>query len=221
MHQKWDERYKEQEFAYGKEPNVFFKEQLPAFPPGTILMPADGEGRNGVHAASLGWKVTSFDLSVEGRSKALQLAKEKGVTLEYIVADMEQLYFEKATFYAIGLIYAHVDAEKKALFHRKINDWLKPGGVLILEAFSKAHLHFNERDPKVGGPKEIGMLYDKAEILADFKNYGILLLAEEVIVLQEGKYHSGEGSVIRFVGKKGLQEEKDCEKKSCSLKDAS
>ena len=58
---KWDERYKEEKFAYGKEPNLFFKEWLPKFKPGSILMPADGEGRNGVYAAKLGWKVTSFE----------------------------------------------------------------------------------------------------------------------------------------------------------------
>jgi SAM-dependent methyltransferase len=202
MNQKWDERYKEEEFAYGKKPNLFFKEWLSTFEPGSILMPADGEGRNGVFAAQLGWKVTSFDLSTEGQSKALQLAKEKRVTLEYIVADFEQLDFEKESFDAIGLVYAHFPAEKKSIFHKKLNDYLKPGGILILEAFSKRHLHFNELNPKVGGPKDIDMLYATAEIIADFDNYEVLLLAEETILLNEGKYHIGEGAVIRFVGRK-------------------
>jgi hypothetical protein len=46
------------------------------------------------------------------------------------------------------------------------------------------------------------MLFSKEEIKTDFKNYEILLLKEEEIDLQEGIYHQGRGSVIRFVGKK-------------------
>lgn len=202
MSQKWDERYKEQEFAYGKAPNLFFKEWLPKFEPGSILMPADGEGRNGVFAATLGWKVTSFDLSIEGQSKALQLAKENRVSLEYIVGDFEQLTFEKETFDVMGLVCAHFPAEKKSIFHKKLNDYLRPGGIIIFEAFSKSHLHLNKLDPKVGGPKDIDELYSIAEIIADFKNYEVLLLAEEEIFLSEGEYHNGKGSVIRFVGRK-------------------
>jgi len=202
MQQKWDERYKEQEFAYGKDPNDFFKEWLPKFAPGSILMPADGEGRNGVFAARTGWKVTSFDLSVKGQAKALQLARENDVALEYIVADLDHLMFESGSFDAIGLVYAHFSAEKKSVFHKKLNDYLRPGGIVIFEAFSKSHLHFIELDPKVGGPRDIDMLYSKEEITADFANYEMLLLTEEEIVLNEGKYHIGKGAVIRFVGRK-------------------
>jgi len=202
MNQKWDERYKEQEFAYGKNPNEFFKEWLPKFIPGSLLMPADGEGRNGVYAAKLGWDVTSFDLSVEGQSKALQLATENQVTIKYIVGDFEKLMFEKESFDAIGLVYAHFSAEKKSVFHQKLNDCLRPGGIVIFEAFSKKHLLFKKRNPRIGGPDDINMLYSKEEIAADFENYDTVLLAEEEILLAEGKYHIGTGSVIRFVGRK-------------------
>lgn len=202
MNQKWDERYKDHEFAYGKDPNMFFKEWLPKFEPGSILMPADGEGRNGIFAARLGWKVTSFDLSVEGQSKASQLARENGVVLEYIVGDLGQLNFERETFDTIGLVYAHFSAEKKSIFHNKLNEYLRGDGIIILEAFSKKHIHFNKLNPKVGGPKDINMLYSKAEIIADFENYEVLMLEEEEILLNEGKYHIGKGSVIRFVGRK-------------------
>lgn len=202
MNQKWDERYKDQAFAYGKDPNLFFKEWLLKFEPGSILMPADGEGRNGVFAARQGWKVISFDLSVNGQSKAQQLAAEHHVTLEYIVGDLVDLSFEKESFDAIGLVYAHFSAEKKAVFHKKLDACLKTGGIIILEAFSKKHIQLNKLNPEVGGPKDMDMLYNKAEIIADFKNYEILMLAEEEILLNEGKYHMGKGAVIRFIGRK-------------------
>lgn len=202
MNQKWDERYKDHEFAYGKDPNIFFKEWISQLEPGNILMPADGEGRNGVFAAHLGWKVTSFDLSKEGQSKALLLAKENDVDIEYIVGDLERLEFELETFDAIGLVYAHYSAEKKSMFHKKLNSYLKPGGIIILEAFSKRQMHFKKINPKIGGPEDINMLYSKAEITTDFDNYEVLMLEKEEILLNEGKYHNGKGSVIRFVGRK-------------------
>lgn len=198
----WDERYMENEFVYGKKPNLFFKEWIQKLETGAILMPADGEGRNGVFAAQLGWKVTSSDLSEEGKLKALDLAKENNTTLEYLVGDLVQLHFDTATFDAIGLIYAHFSADKKSTLHKKLNDYLKPGGVIIFEAFSKLHLFYNELDPKVGGPKDIDMLFSIAEIEADFENYEILVLEEKEIISDEGKYHIGKGSVIRFVGRK-------------------
>ena len=202
MNQKWDERYKDNEFAYGTEPNVFFKEWLLKFEPGKILMPADGEGRNGVFAAQLNWNVTSFDLSTEGQQKALKLAKENKVSLDYIVGDLEQLEFEKNSFDAIGLIYAHFSAETKSKLHKKLNDYLKPGGIVIFEAFSKRHLDLKKANPKVGGPDNSNDLFSTAEILADFEKFEILYLEEEEIILNEGKFHVGTGSVIRFVGKK-------------------
>jgi SAM-dependent methyltransferase len=202
MNQKWDERYKDNEFAYGTEPNVFFKEWLLKFEPGRILMPADGEGRNGVFAAQLNWNVTSFDLSAEGQQKALKLAKENKVSLDYIVGDLEQLEFEKNSFDAIGLIYAHFSAETKSKLHKKLNDYLKPGGIVIFEAFSKRHLDLKKANPKVGGPDNSNDLFSTAEILADFEKFEILYLEEEEVILNEGKFHIGTGSVIRFVGKK-------------------
>jgi len=202
MDKKWDERYKEAAFAYGKEPNLFFKEWLEKFEPGALLIPADGEGRNGVFAAGLGWKVTSFDLSAEGRGKALALAGEHGVTLDYIVGDLQQLHFERDSFDAIGLVYAHFAGDKKAMFHKKLDAFLRPGGIIIFEAFSKRHIDYVRFDAKVGGPQDIDMLYSEAEIMADFANYEVLLLEEAEILLNEGKYHNGMGSVIRFVGRK-------------------
>ena len=198
----WDERYSNQEFAYGKLPNVFFEESIQKLKPGKILMPADGEGRNGVYAAKLGWNVTAIDLSLEGKQKALALAKENNVTINYLVNDLIQLDFEKESFDAIGLIYAHFSAENKSLLHKKLDKYLKPGGLIIFEAFSKAHLQFNQLNPKVGGPKDIDTLFSIQEIAADFSNYEFIVLAENEVDLAEGKYHIGKGSVIRFIGRK-------------------
>lgn len=94
MAQIWDDRYKNEEFAYGTQPNDFFKEYLIKFtkqPPtdpcitSKILMPADGEGRNGVYAAQLGWSVLASDLSIEGKNKAMKLVGDRNLQYEYQV----------------------------------------------------------------------------------------------------------------------------------------
>ncbi|PSK91057.1 class I SAM-dependent methyltransferase [Taibaiella chishuiensis] len=198
----WNERYNEPGFAYGKTPNLFFKSWLETLEPGRILLPADGEGRNGVFAAQLGWQVTATDLSITGRTKALQLAREQGVTLDYQVGDLEEMHFEPSSFDVIALIYAHFTAAKKSLLHRRLDTYLRPGGTLIFEAFSKAHLPLRQSNPAVGGPQDIDMLCSETELKADFPGYDIHLLRQEEIALNEGKYHIGTGSVIRFAGRK-------------------
>ncbi|NLR65721.1 class I SAM-dependent methyltransferase [Chitinophaga varians] len=202
MKQKWDERYQNDFFVYGKEPNEFFREWLPKFTPGTILMPADGEGRNGVFAAQQGWQVTSFDQSEAGKVKAMQLAAERQVSLDYIVGDLEDLQFEAASFDAMGLIYAHFAGDKKAPFHQQLDSYLKPGGIIIFEAFSKQHRGFKAANPRVGGPDGTDDLYSKEEITTYFGNYDILMLEEEEILLNEGQFHVGKGAVVRFAGRK-------------------
>lgn len=200
--EEWDSRYREQGYAYGENPNLFFSQWLPRFEPQSILMPADGEGRNGVYAATLGWQVTSFDLSSEGKAKALQLADKKQVALQYIVGDFSEIQFERETFDAIGLFYAHFPAEEKFEFHQKLHNYLKPGGVVIFEAFSKNHLPYKKANPSVGGPGNVDVVFSTVEIETYFPNYEILVLEEAVVELKEGKYHIGQGSVVRFVGRK-------------------
>ena len=89
----WDERYAEEEFAYGIEPNAFFGEELKKLTPGKILLPADGQGRNAVYAASLGWDVTAFDMSAVGKERALQLAERKGVAIDFQVGTIPNIGF--------------------------------------------------------------------------------------------------------------------------------
>lgn len=198
----WSERYAQPEFAYGEAPNEFFKEQIEMLAPGKILMPADGEGRNGVYAASLGWEVHAFDLSLEGKKKALQLAEKHNVKLHFDVGDFAELSYEAESFDAMGLIFAHFPPDKRKDFHHRLVSSLKPGGTVIFEAFSKEHLNYNSKNPGVGGPKLAPALFSIEEIHEEFPGIEPTLLEETVVDLNEGKYHIGQGSVIRFVGKK-------------------
>ncbi|QQP51340.1 Uncharacterized protein FKW44_012666, partial [Caligus rogercresseyi] len=84
----WDSHFAQDEYVFGEEPNVYFKEELDKLEVGKILLPAEGEGRNGVYAAKKGWKVFAFDQSMKGKAKAEKLAQKHGVTLDYGIADL-------------------------------------------------------------------------------------------------------------------------------------
>lgn len=199
---RWDERYRTDEFAYGEEPNNYLKEQLEKLPVGTILFPAEGEGRNAVFAARLGWIVSAFDISTEGKRKALQLAQTHKVTIDYQVGELQALQYAGGQFDVIALIYAHFPTDIKSLYHKTLDRYLRKGGFVIFEAFSKKHLDYIARNEHVGGPKDIAMLFSIEEIESDFANYEIIELEEMEIELNEGFFHNGTGSVIRFVGRK-------------------
>lgn len=199
---RWDDRYKSEEFAYGEQPNNYLKEQIEKLETGTILFPAEGEGRNAIFAAKLGWEVSAFDISEEGKNKALKLADANAVSIDYQVGELETLDFQKEQFDVIALIYAHFPAEIKSIIHKQLNQLLRKDGIIIFEAFSKKHLEYLAINDKVGGPKDIESLFSIEEIKADFPNYEIIELEEKEIELSEGLFHNGIGSVIRFVGRK-------------------
>ncbi len=197
---RWNERYSSEAFAYGDQPNNYLREQVEKLKPGAILFPAEGEGRNAVFAARLGWTVSAFDISTEGKKKAQLLAGKNNVTIDYQVGELETLNYQPGQFDAIALIYAHFPAGIKSAMHQTLSQYLRKGGYIIFEAFSKSHLDYLAKNEKVGGPKDIASLFSTEELRADFAGYEIIELTEKEIELSEGAFHDGTGSVIRFTG---------------------
>ncbi len=192
----WDHVYATKEYKYGTAPNVFFAENIKEISPGKILFPAEGEGRNAVYAALQGWKVSAFDRSYIAKKKALQLAEKRGVEIEYLHGGFEEMTFQKESFDCIVLIYAHFP-EKRELYHGIISYWLKPGGKLILEGFSKGQKNNNS-----GGPKDPDLLFSKKELQNDFNSLSKIEIEEKTIELSEGRLHQGSAEVVRMIGVK-------------------
>ncbi len=191
----WDERYAGVDSVYGKEPNKFFKEQIDKIKPGKILMPGDGEGRNGVYTAVNGWIVDSVDYSAVARDKAVQFAHDSGTKISYLVIDLAE-YEPHLNYYdAVGMIFLHLNKDLRKTFFEKAVKSLKPGGTLIFEGYSKEQLGRTS-----GGPQNLEMLYDMDEIKNIFNELNAEIAVKELVSLSESKFHSGEASVIRFVG---------------------
>lgn len=192
----WDERYAASEYIYGEEPNVWFAEKIKQLSPGRLLLPCEGEGRQAVYAAALGWEVEAFDQSETGREKALALAAKKGQTIHYSLADAME-YQHAEPFDALALVYAHMPEKLRTAFHQRMAAQLKPGGTLILEGF-----HTSQLGRSSGGPRDLSMLFTPEMLEADFAGFHILHLGVEEVQLNEGTYHSGAAKVVRMLALK-------------------
>lgn len=203
MKEFWNEKFRNKEYVYGKTPNQFFKETLDNLNiEGKILHPAEGEGRNAVYSAQKGLSVFAFDISKEGKNKALKLAKENNVSIDYKVCELLDLPFENETFDAACLTYAHFGPNLREKYHKKIGELIKLGGLVIIEGFSKNNLELKLKNPRIGGPGNIDLLFSEEEIENDFSDFEIITLEEKKIELKEGFLHDGFSKVIRFVGRK-------------------
>ena len=193
----WNDRYRENETSYGDRPNLFLEQELKKLTPGKILLPAEGEGRNALHAVRRGWTVDAFDFSEIGRDKALEKASKEGLSLSYSIEDLSTIQLEEERYDGVALIYAHMPSTYRREFHAQVIRTLKPGGTVILEAFSKSQLGLPS-----GGPKDPDWLYALSDLKKDFSRLSRLNGEEVEIILDEGPFHQGKARVIRLVGKK-------------------
>jgi D-arabinose 1-dehydrogenase-like Zn-dependent alcohol dehydrogenase len=193
----WDSRFNGEDFLYGKEPNEFFAGFISQLSKkGKLLLPAEGEGRNAVFAAKMGWEVTAIDSSAVGRDKALKFAKDEGVEINYEIFDLSNFETYPAQYDLIALVFGHFASDIRRDLHYKFIKSLKKGGHLLVEAFAKEQINNNS-----GGPKDIDMLYSLPMLTDDFSELSILKLCQEKVFLNEGLHH-GWAAVVRFIGEK-------------------
>lgn len=193
----WNQRYREEELAYGEEPNAFVKTQLSLRKPGKVLFPAEGQGRNSLFAASLGWQVDAFDYSEEARNSTIKQAERRGLQIHYQVQNFLEWKSPGELYDLIVLCYVHLKPDWKTVFYPELIKSLRPGGELILEAFTKTQLAAERAS---GGPKAEDLLFDATIIREDFGDLEEIYLEEMELELNEGKYHVGVADIIRFIG---------------------
>ncbi|HHZ81250.1 MAG TPA: class I SAM-dependent methyltransferase [Flavobacteriales bacterium] len=197
----WNERYAENEAAYGRKPNKFFATSLGELENSdsdggkSLLLPCDGEGRNAVYAAKRGWDVCSFDNSTVGVEKSNRWASEAGVEIDSKLADAFEFKPERK-FDVVALIFAHMPLEMRLTFHNRVKNWLTPGGTLIIEGFHKDQLGLGS-----GGPKKLDMLFDEETIRDDFSEFEILSIIKTIQTLDEGPFHQGKAITLQFRAK--------------------
>lgn len=193
----WDQRYGSGDYFYGTEPNDFLRAAAVHLPRGCVLCIGDGEGRNGVWLAEQGFEVTSLDQSAVGLDKAKALAKQRGVQLATVPADLATFDLGLGRWDAVVSIFCHLPSALRRDVYARIVKALRPGGVVLLESYTPAQLGRG-----TGGPPVADMLVDLAALRADFAGLEVLHGAELERDVQEGKGHRGLSSVVQFVARK-------------------
>jgi SAM-dependent methyltransferase len=191
----WDERYRDENYFYGRTPNYFVAEQLQHLEPGRGLYLAEGEGRNAVFAAGLGHRVTAVDSSVEGRRKALDLAADRGVQITYTVADLLDGDWHTRRWDHVVLCFAHMPPEVMPEVHRRAVACLVPGGTLVHVSFSKA-----QHGRGTGGPPDLARLHDLDELREQYAGLDLEHAEEREVELMEADGHRGPAMVIELLG---------------------
>lgn len=192
----WNERYANDDYLYGTEPNAFLAEHCSLLS-GPVLSLSEGEGRNAVFLASRGLEIHGVDISTVALEKANKLAKSRNVEIKTTVADLATFEPEENHYGSVISISAHLPGSVRNRLYPRIERALKSDGILLLEAYSENQLL---RD--TGGPRDADMLMTVDKLRREFPNFEPVLLREVEREVSEGEGHTGMASVVQFIARK-------------------
>jgi SAM-dependent methyltransferase len=193
----WEARYDTDTYVYGTEPNDFLRASVVHVQIGNALCLAEGEGRNAVFLAESGFEVHSVDLTEAGVAKTRRLAQDRGVQVHASVGDLATFDIGVERWDLIVSIFAHMPATVRRELHRRVVASLKPGGLLVLEAYTPDQIGRGTGGPSVA---EMTMSLDiLADELAPLEFEQAIELQRNVI---EGAGHTGVGAVVQVIARK-------------------
>ena len=193
----WEERYGADYYVFGTEPNEFLRDSLAMLPAGEILCLAEGEGRNAVFLAGTGRRVTSVDLTDAGVTKTLRLASERGVEVDARVGDLSTFDLGQAKWDAVVSIFAHMAPRDRADLHRRVVEALRPGGLLLLEAYTPDQIGRG-----TGGPQSVELTMTLSSLEQELAPLELLHAVETERVVTEGPGHTGNAAVVQVIARK-------------------
>jgi len=190
----WDKRYSEPGYAYGTAPNDFLVSVVDRIPKGRVLCLAEGEGRNAVYLAGLGYDVVAVDASPVGLQKTRDLAGSRGVHIETVHADLADFTIRPGTYTGIVSIWMHLPSALRAPLHAQVVHALRPGGAYVLEAYTPAQPALG-----TGGPKDRDRLMDGATLREELAGLDLEVCRELERSVDEGLYHKGRSAVVQVL----------------------
>jgi SAM-dependent methyltransferase len=198
-HDTWESRYSVSEFIFGKDPNYFLQSCRGLLPEaGKALAIADGEGRNGVWLAEQGLSVVCLDFSESAQLKATSLAKERGVNVTLVRADIHSWSYPPEAFDVVIDIFTQFSSPAERLKKwRGVHNTLRQGALFILQGYTPRQLRFN-----TGGPKKIENLYTRRMLEDAFRDFHDMRIVEEEREMREGAAHSGMSAVMGLTARK-------------------
>ena len=195
----WDLRYSSDAYVFGKEPSRFVTAYALNIAPGSrIFLPADGEGRNSVFLAALGHKVTACDYSEVALDKARRLAADKGVDIDFRVADLKGFAWPDGAYDAVVATFLQfADPTFRDMIFAGLKKSVRPGGRILLHGYTPQQVEYG-----TGGPDDVTKMYT-IDLLRDaFADCDIEVLKAYEAELDEGPGHCGRSALIDLVARK-------------------
>lgn len=193
----WNERYSKPGFAFGTEPNDFLASVANQIPIGPVLTLGEGEGRNAVFLAGLGYEVTAVDQSEVGLAKALRLAKENGTQIEACKADLGNFDIQPGAWAGIVSIFCHLQSAIRVPLYAAVVRGLRPGGLFVLESYTP-----QQCGRGTGGPSTPDLMLTLDKLSAELAGLELLHAQELERKVCEGVYHTGLSSVVQLVARR-------------------
>ncbi|MFM1899183.1 MAG: hypothetical protein RL577_1423 [Bacteroidota bacterium] len=190
----WNSRFDEAEWAYGTQANDFLRSCLHQPSQAKVLCLAEGQGRNAVYLAKLGFQVSALDYSAVGLERAQALAQSQGVSIETIQADLADYRFVPEHWDGIVSIFGHLPSALRASVNAQLFHSLKPGGFLCMEGYHTDQLNF-----KTGGPGHPDLLYTVETLQQELGDkWSDFIIQKSERVIKEGPYHNGPSSTVQI-----------------------
>ncbi|MEO1060533.1 MAG: class I SAM-dependent methyltransferase [Actinomycetota bacterium] len=195
----WDERYATDEYVFGTEPAEFLRTRAALVRPGQrALVIADGEGRNSVFLAGLGLDVTAMDASAVAIDKARRLADDRGVTVDFRVADLLDWDWTSEAFDVVaGIFFQFLEPDERSEVFAGMCRTLRPGGRLLVHGYRPEQVAYGTG----GGPRP-ELKYTEALLRAEFAELSIERLESYDTELVEGTGHVGRSALIDLIATK-------------------
>lgn len=184
--ERWNRILTAEKPMFNTNPNAFLVQMTRGRKPGAALDVGMGQGRNAIYLAQQGWTVTGFDPADKAVAAAQADAKRAGVSLTTHVVGDEQFDFGRDKWDLIVLSYVglrHLEP--------KIRESLKPGGLVVVEAF--------HRDAAKESPIGGGVVFDTNELLRLFDGLRIVHYEDAVA---KGDFGMRDTRVVRLAAEK-------------------
>lgn len=195
----WDERYATDDYLFGTEPAAFLVAHAHLLEPGSrALVVADGEGRNSVFLAEQGLEVVAMDASAVGVAKARKLADERGVEVDFRIADiMTWEWTPDAYDLVVAIFIQFLTPQQQPPVFDGMQRTLRPGGRLLLHGYRPEQVALG-----TGGPPDPTHMYTEELLRASFGSMDIERLESYDAVIEEGVGHNGTSALIDLVAVK-------------------
>lgn len=166
--QRWDQRYATGDYRPRSWPTPFLERWSPRFGGGKALVVACGAGRNALYLAEQGFEVTGVDISEVAIERATLEARSRGLSIEFVVTDLDDFRPEPGSFDLITVIR-----------YRNPHSWprlveaLAPDGWILAE-------HHMKSTADVAGPTSPEFRLDPGELLEAFAGLRIVHYSESI-----------------------------------------